>query len=92
MIASLGKSFLEKQFEVSGLDGWLTSLYRHAAWLVYTRPAQILWLLVTLAGLAAFSRVMMDNQYGIISIGGNYVVGILSLIFVYMLSIFVHEM
>ena len=91
-LARVVQSFLDKQFVMGGLDDWLTNLYRRAAWLIFTRPAQVLWLVVSLAGLVCFSRVMLGNQYGIISIGGSYLLGIISLIFVYMLSIFIHEL
>ena len=90
--ARVGQSLLEKQFVISGLDGWLTEIYRRFAWLIYTRPAQLLWLVIALSGLLCFSSVMLDNPYGIISIGGNYLLGIVSLVFVYLFSIFSHEM
>jgi putative peptide zinc metalloprotease protein len=90
-LADLGKILLEKQFPIRGVDRLLTSLYKLGGWLFYTPPAQILWLLVTVAGLVCFSIVMADKGYGIVAIRGNYLLGVISLIAVYILSMFVHE-
>lgn len=91
-LAQLGRMFIEKQFVIKGLDKRLTRLYEKGGWMFYTRVAQILWLVVSLVGLICFSQVMFDSQYEVVAIGGNALLGILSLSIVYFVSIFIHEL
>ncbi|MBN1667797.1 MAG: cyclic nucleotide-binding domain-containing protein, partial [Anaerolineales bacterium] len=91
-LSKLWGGFVEKQFAIQGIDSWLGNLYNRLGWLFFTRPAQILLLLVSLAGLACFFRTMLSGTYSLINVGSSTLSGVVSLFFVYLFSVFIHEM
>ena len=91
-LVRLGRAFIEKEFALYGIDGWLTQLYQCVGWLFYTVAAQVLLLLISLIGLFCFSRVIFDPNYSLTSVAGSPLLGMISLFFVYLCSIFLHEM
>jgi len=90
-LMGLWAAVMGKQFAVGGLDRLLTGLYRRGAWLLYTRPALILYLLVSVAGLYCFFRVFRLGGYGVAQIAGSYAWGVVGLLAAYLLAIFIHE-
>lgn len=85
-------AFLQKQFAITGLDDTLTAIYRRGGRLLFTRAAQILFLIVAITGLYAFARNVSEGQYGVVTIAGSLALGIAGLIVANLLSILVHEM
>jgi putative peptide zinc metalloprotease protein len=90
--SALWAAFQEKQFAIRGVDRGLTRLYQRGGWLVYSWPAQILCLLVTLAGLYCYYRAMQANNYGLINVAGSYLLGVITLVIVSLFSISIHEL
>jgi putative peptide zinc metalloprotease protein len=91
-LSQVWQAFLEKQFAISGLDPLLGRLYRWGGWLLFTWPLQVLYIIVSVVGLYLFVRVFKAGRYGVITIGGSYRLGVISLIVANLAAIFVHEM
>ena len=71
----LVRTFLQKMFSVRGIDNTLTKLYKAGVFLVFSRPVQILFLVITLTGLAAFGYHAWRGTHSIL---GNNSVGLAS--------------
>jgi len=74
----------------SGLDKYITNLYKYGGFLFFTRPVQIIFLLITLLGLAAFSQVIRNPDYRFL---GDNILSSIALIWVAaLLPILIHEL
>lgn len=73
-----------------GLDKYITLLYKYGGFLFFTRPVQILLLLITILGLAAFSQVIRNPTNALF---GDSFIGSVALIWVAsLLPIIIHEL
>jgi putative peptide zinc metalloprotease protein len=73
-----------------GLDKYITMLYKYGGFLFFTRPVQILLVLISILGLAAFSQVIRNPEY---TIFGDNFLGSVALIWVAsLLPIIIHEL
>lgn len=89
---SLWQAFLQRPFAIDGLDGIISTIYRGGARLLYTRIAQILFILVSVLGLVAFVRLVATGGHSVFRTGGSVLWGLISLIVANIIVIFVHEM
>jgi CRP-like cAMP-binding protein/Zn-dependent protease len=80
---------LEWQWSIKGIDKTLTRIYRGGVRFFYTRVAQFVLALVTLAGLVAFISMAYKASAAIHSHGGAKF--LLFLIPAYLFSILIHE-
>jgi len=88
----LWSAFLQKQFVIQGLDRGLGAIYKYGGFLLYTWPMQILYVVVSLIGLVLFGRSFFGSSYGVVTIHGSYILGLIGLFVANLASIFVHEM
>ncbi len=86
------QAFLQLEFAYSGLDRIVGALYRWGGRLLFTRPAQALFIVMSVAGLVLFGRALTTGGYGVVTIAGSLVWGIIGLILANLASILVHEM
>jgi putative peptide zinc metalloprotease protein len=91
-VAAIWGAFLGKQFALSGLDGFVTAVYRIAGRLLFNRPALVLYVLLSAAGVYSFARAVRSGGWGVVTIGGSVVWGIAGLAVANLLSVLVHEM
>lgn len=91
-LAQVWQAFLEKQFAISGLDSLLSGVYRWGGWLLFTRPLQIICLIVSAVGLYLFVQALNAGTYGVVTIAGSYRLGVIGLIVANLGAFFVHEM
>ena len=89
---AIWQGFLQLEFAFRGLDRVVAAVYRLGGWLLFTRPALALYIIVSIGGLVLFGRVVSRGGYGVVTIGGSYVWGIIGLVSANLVSIFVHEM
>ena len=85
-------AFLQKQFVIQGLDRGLGKVYKYGGFLLFTWPMQILYVVVSLVGLYLFGRSFFGSSYGVVTINGSYILGLLGLFAANLASIFVHEL
>ncbi len=89
---SLWQAFMQRPFAIDGLDGIIGGVYRSGARLLYTRLAQILFIVVSVLGLVAFGRLIAAGGHNMFKAGGSVLLGVVSLIIANLVVIFVHEM
>jgi putative peptide zinc metalloprotease protein len=84
------RALLTRRIQIGGLDALIDRVYRWGGRLAFTRPAQVLFLLISLSGLWAFSQVLRAGSHAFI--GPNIIVGLASLWAAALLPIFIHEL
>jgi len=85
-------AFLHLRVTVESLDHFIDRIYRWAGWVLFTRPLQILFLALSVAGVVLFTRLFGTDAYSLVTVRGSYLLGVTSLVAVNIASIFVHEM
>ena len=91
-LARVWQAFLQKQFALSGLDRALESVYRWGGRFLFARPAQVLYLVVTLLGFYAFFQALRAGDYGVLMLGGSLALGVVGLIVANLFADVIHEM
>jgi putative peptide zinc metalloprotease protein len=81
----------QREFSLKNADGFFNLLYRRGGWLLFTRPARILYGLVIVAGLAFFVRELMAGTYPLLSTAGSFGLGLVILMVLYYVMTFFHE-
>lgn len=84
------KMVLTQPLAIPGVDQLITTIYRLGGWLWFTRPAQILFFLVSVIGLVAFMLVVGDSRYEFI--GQNLLAGLAWLWVASLLPVIIHEL
>jgi putative peptide zinc metalloprotease protein len=91
-LSQVWQAFLQMQFSIRGLDRVIHGVYRWGGRLFFTWPLQALFLIVTAVGLYLFVRLFGAADYGVLTIGGSYRLGVIGLIGANLASILIHEM
>ncbi len=88
----LRRTFLQRTFSIGGIDNLITRLYNAGIFLLFSKPAQLLILLVTLAGLAAFGYHAWMGDFSIVRGGsGGLAFGLVGLYLAQFFAILLHE-
>jgi CRP-like cAMP-binding protein/Zn-dependent protease len=74
-----------------GIDGFVGSYYRTVGRWIFSPPFLVFSLLVSVAGLAAFTGELIRGEDPFAPIAGSGLAGILALVVAYYLTIFIHE-
>ena len=84
------QKFMNQPIGYNGLDKYITLIYRYGGFLFFTRPVQILLVLITILGLVASSQVIRDpaNTF----FGEGLLKSIALIWLASLLPIFIHEM
>jgi len=53
--------------------------YDHGGWLLYVRPARVLWLLIIVAGLGTWWHQVLIAEHDLLQTNGSYTLGLLTL-------------
>jgi putative peptide zinc metalloprotease protein len=72
------------------LDKYIGLLYRYGGFLFFTRPVKVLLVLISIFGLAAFSRIIRDPNYTFLE--NNFLRSIALIWVASLLPIFIHEL
>ncbi|MCB0200094.1 MAG: cyclic nucleotide-binding domain-containing protein [Anaerolineae bacterium] len=91
-VANLWQAFLQKQFAISGMDRFLAGVYNHGGRLLFTWPAQLVFVLVSLIGVALYMRLFTSGAFNVLGAQGSVASGLLSLLLLNLISILLHEM
>jgi len=73
-----------------GLDKYITLIYKYGGFIFFTRPVQVLLVIIAVLGLVAFSQVIRDPSYQIF--GPNLLRSIALIWVASLLPIFIHEL
>ena len=82
--------FMNQPIGYNGLDKYISLIYKYGGFIFFTRPVQVLLVLITILGLAAFSQVIRDPNYQFF--GANFLASIALIWVASLLPIFIHEM
>ena len=88
----LWHAFLQTPVAIGGLDGALGRFYAGAGWLLFTRPAQILYVALSLLGMVLYGKLFLSGTYSLLSTAGSYGLGLVVLIAAQFVAIFLHEL
>jgi putative peptide zinc metalloprotease protein len=91
-LTDIARGFLQMAFAIRGLDPVMDAIYRRGGWLLFTRPLQALFPVVSVAGLVLFAHLSRTARYGLVTIGGSYRWGVIGLVAANLAAIFVHEL
>ncbi|HSN78064.1 MAG TPA: cyclic nucleotide-binding domain-containing protein, partial [Anaerolineae bacterium] len=91
-LGRLWHAFLQTPVAISGLDGAVGRFYRGAGWLLFTWPAQILYVVLSLLGLVLYGKLFVSGTYSLLSTAGSYGLGLVVLIAAQFVAIFLHEL
>ena len=89
-ISSPAKFFLTQKLAIKKLDTAVSWIYQHGGSLLFTRPAGLVFLLVSILGLVAFWMILNDPRH--VFLGENIVPGLALLWVVSILPVLVHEL
>jgi putative peptide zinc metalloprotease protein len=73
-----------------GLDKYITILYKYGGFLFFTRPVQVLLVIISAIGLLAFSQVIRDPSYRLFD--DRFLKSVALLWLAALLPIFIHEL
>lgn len=76
----LARSIFTREFVVKNLDLHLDRIHRHGGWILFTWPAQVLFLLVSVIGLYLFVILARDPQYNLLNLDTAIQLGLIAYI------------
>ncbi len=89
----VASGFMQQQFAIKGLDRALAGLYRWGGRLLFTRPLQIVYVLLSVAGIVFFVGAIRSGRYGLVATAsGSYALGLVLLVVLMSLSVLIHEL
>ena len=91
-LGRLWHAFLQTPVAISGLDGAVGRFYKGVGWLLFTWPAQILCVVLSLLGLVLYGKLFVSGTYSLLSTAGSYGLGLVVLIAAQFVAIFLHEL
>jgi len=81
----------QRNFQIRHIDGIIDALHRRGGWLLYTRPMQVLYVVVCLVGGWLFIQHTMSGRFNIFVSNGSYTKGLGLLFLLNYVAITVHE-
>jgi putative peptide zinc metalloprotease protein len=87
----LRKIFFYKTWEIKRIDNVLDALYRYGVWLLFTRPAKLLYPLLAVFGAVFFALIFQSGQYSLSQTAGSYALAILTYLVINLASVILHE-
>jgi putative peptide zinc metalloprotease protein len=85
-------AFLNKEFAIQGIDGLIAATHRRFGWVLFTRPAAIVLLLVAVLGAIAFGLHLRAGPYSVFTGAGDLlIVGIVTLYLLQAITLLIHE-
>ena len=88
----LVSTFLQKTYSIRGIDRAISKLYRAGIFVLFSKPVQLLILLISIAGLVAFGYHAGWGSYSIVrGSSGNLAFGLVGLYTAQFLAILLHE-
>ena len=89
-ISTPAQALLTRRLNIEGMDRVVSVLYRAGGWLCFTRPARVVFLLISVLGLLAFFSIVSDPRYVIL--GDDLVIGLAVLWLVSIAPVVIHEL
>jgi putative peptide zinc metalloprotease protein len=90
-LAGLGQALLHRELAFSGIDRWVTTLYRAGGWLLFRASARIAYFALVSVGLALFAASLVSGAHSLVTVEGSYLLGGVVLGVLQLVVILVHE-
>jgi putative peptide zinc metalloprotease protein len=74
------RAVFTREFVIRNLDAKLDAIHRYGGWLLFTRPAKLLYLIVSLVGLYLFAVLARDPRYNLLNLHTAFQLGLLAYI------------
>ncbi len=84
-------TLFQKEIPISDIDAYLSTCYEKFCFLLFTRIARLLYIIVSVAGFIFFMPVVYSHAYQFFRTADSYSFGILTIIIVNTVSVGVHE-
>jgi putative peptide zinc metalloprotease protein len=84
------QKFMNQPIGYNGLDKYISWLYRYGGFLFFTRPVQVLLVLISVLGLAAYSQLISNPDFTFF--GDNLLKSAALLWVASLLPVFIHEL
>ena len=85
------RTFLQKEIPIGQIDGILTVMYRRIFWVFYSKPAQMVYPFIVVAGLSLFIYAVQDGTYPLLESGGKWYWGLVTFAVANVIMIGIHE-
>jgi putative peptide zinc metalloprotease protein len=86
------EGFLKKEFPIRNIDVFYTRTYNGGIKYFYSKPAQLLFLIITLLGMPVFVYLMSTGTYSVIAgATSSATFGLISLYLARTIALFIHE-
>src|SRR5262249_30245978 len=80
-----------RTLSIHHIDGLIGGWHRRVAWIFYTTPLQVLYVVFAVVGGALFLRHFVSGRYDLFRAAGSYGTGLLLLIGLNVICLVVHE-
>ncbi len=88
----LWQALTSATISIHGVDRWFAALYRYGGFLLFARPTQVITLVITVAGLAAYVYLALSGRFSVLTGGGDHAaLGLLGLYLAQLVALFTHE-
>ena len=88
-----GNAFMQTPFAIKGVDRVVTWLYRWGGWVLFTRPVQALFVIISLVGVVLFARTFIAGRYDLIpELNGSLLWGAVALGVLLFVVVLLHEL
>ena len=89
-LSTPARAFLTRKLSIPGLDRFITWLYQKIGWSFFTRPVKLLFLVISVLGLVAFSQLVSDPGYAFLE--DEIITGLALLWLAAVLPLMIHEL
>jgi putative peptide zinc metalloprotease protein len=90
-LQQFGSAFMQKPFAIHGIDGLIDWLYRWGGWLLFTRPLQVMYIIISAVGIVLFVRAFQAPTYNLFAVNGSYWLGLIALAVILLFTLLTHE-
>ena len=91
-LKQIGQTFFQREFPIRGMDKYITRAYNGGIKYIYSKPVQIIFLILSLAGIPAFLILLASGRYSIVEGGTSSItLGVVALYLARTISLLIHE-
>jgi putative peptide zinc metalloprotease protein len=91
-LKQIGQTFLQREFPIRKMDKFITRLYNGGIKYLYIKPVQVIFILLSVAGLPAFLYLLASGQYSILKGGASSItLGVIGLYVARTVALIIHE-
>jgi len=87
----LADTAFQREYDWRGADEYFTAFYRRIGWVFFTRPALMVFGMITVVGLVCFVVKEQTKTFQLLSINGSYGAGLMVLFIANWVVLFWHE-